>query len=87
MSQLVTDTINTEWTDIEDLITVTASTLYFIQNRGPFAILACEGDSEPTTDEGIVVPPYATLKYEQGTQKLYLKTLNGKCAINISQVG
>lgn len=87
MSQVAIKTLTTEWVDFNTVQTPSADTLYYIQNRGPNAMLAQESDSVPTTEEGIVVPPYSVLKYKLGSQTLYLKSLNGTCTINISEVG
>ena len=73
-----------EWTAFEDIETPTQDKTYYIQNRGPETLIACEGDSEPTTHEGIYVPIYKVLKYVKGSQNLYLRAKSDICTINIS---
>ena len=75
--------LSTTWVAITDLITPEDDKNYFIQNRGPFMVIAVESASTPTTDAGIVVPAYKTLKYVKGTNTLYLKSY-GTSYVNIS---
>ena len=87
MAQVTKATLTTDWTALSDVMTVEENVSYYIQNRSPYNIIACESSSEPTTEEGILVLPYRVLFYEKGTQNLYLRTLENTALINISSEG
>lgn len=84
--QVEFETLTNEWTALSDIITVSGSTTYLIQNRGADTLVLLEADSEPqaTDSEGVLVLPYQTAQYKKGTQDLYLKAFNRGCSINIS---
>ncbi len=46
-------------------------------------LIAVESASAPTTDAGIVIPAYKTLKYVKGINTLYIKSY-GTSYVNIS---
>ena len=75
--------LSTTWVAITDLITPEDDKNYYIQNRGPFMVIAVESASTPTTEAGICIPAYKTLKYVKGSNTLYLKSF-GSSEINIS---
>lgn len=81
--------LTTEWVSLSDIITVDASTTYYIQNRGANVLIAVEPDSEPSDDDtdGVLVQPYKILKYKKGTNDLYLRAFANMCSINISSEG
>ena len=89
MAQIKMFTLTEEWAEFGEIIegTPESGKLYYIQNRGNDYFIACEGAGEPTTDAGLVIPPRSVLKYEVGSQNLYLKAKNGNCAINVSIEG
>lgn len=84
MAQIALENLTTTWVEFSDIETPTPDTEYWIQNRGADFLLACEGSAEPTTDEGICVKPYETLKYVKGTENLYLRAYRTTCTINVS---
>lgn len=86
MAQEAFESLTNEWTALSDIITVADDTTYYIQNRGPDVLIACESSSEPTSDEGTVVLPYFVAKYEKGDD-VYLRASSGKCSVNISSKG
>lgn len=75
------------WVAFADIVTPTADTLYFIQNRGYGYLLAQESASAPTKLEGVIIPPYKVLKYIKGTDNLYIRSLKGTCSANITSEG
>lgn len=75
--------LTTSWVAITSLITPEDGKTYYIQNRGPFMVIAQESASTPNTEAGICIPAYKTLKYVKGTDTLYLKSY-GISEINIS---
>lgn len=83
MTQKALETIGTTWIIITDIITPEDDKNYFIQNRGPDMLIAVESASAPSTDAGIVIPAYKTLKYVKGTNTLYLKSY-GTSYVNIN---
>lgn len=83
MAQIELVELTNEWKAFSDIVTPADNTDYYIQNRFG-TMLACEGASEPTTEEGVILKPYKTLKYKKGTQNLYLKAIGNKCTINVS---
>lgn len=89
MAQIKFFTLTEEWSEFGDIIEDTPQNnkLYYIQNRGNDCFIACEGDSEPENEYGIIVPPRSVVKYEVGDQNLYLKAKSGICAINVSMEG
>lgn len=72
------------WSALSDIITVDADKTYYIQNRGSDMLLACEGATEPTDADGVLVRPFEVLKYKKGTGSLYVKAYTATCSINIS---
>lgn len=87
MAQVAFEQIKNEWVELSDLITVSADTTYFIQNRGNDNLIACEGSAEPDSATGVFVKPYETLVYKKGSEDLYLRAFDGRCFINISSEG
>ena len=84
MSQIAFERLTDEWVTLSSLITVENDKTYYIQNRGASVLIACESDSEPSDDDGVLILPYKTLEYKVGDQDLYLKSFTGTCSINIS---
>lgn len=76
-----------EWIELSDIITVDVDKTYYIQNRGPDVLVACEGSSEPVSEEGVLVQPYKVLKYKKGADDLYLRAFANNCSINITSEG
>lgn len=76
-----------EWVALSDIITVDESKTYYIQNRGSNMLLACEGGEKPTESTGVLVKPFEVLKYQKGTDTLYLKAYTEVCTINITSEG
>ena len=74
MTQKASQTLSTTWVAITDIITPEDDKNYFIQNRGPDMVIAVESAATPTTEAGICIPSYKTLKYVKGTDTLYLKS-------------
>ena len=87
MAQEAIEQLTTEWGALSDIITVDSSKTYYIQNRGADVLLAVESASEPTSLDGVLVKPYEVLKYQEGTDPLYLKAYNSNCSINITSEG
>lgn len=78
-----------EWIELSDITTVDSSLTYYIQNRGPDVLVACEDSSKPDEDnrDGILVKPYKVLKYKVGADNLYLRAFANNCSINITSEG
>ena len=74
MTQKALQTLSTTWVAITDIITPEDDKNYFIQNRGPDMVIAVESAATPTTEAGICIPAYKTLKYVKGANTLYLKS-------------
>lgn len=87
MSQIKTKNLTNVWIDFSTITTPVSNKMYFIQNRGPDILVACEGDSTPNKKGGLYVPPYCVLKYKLGSQYLYLKSFKNSCTINVSEEG
>lgn len=77
--------IDLDWVDASTLVTFSSDTEYLIQNRGSGMLLACVADSEPTEDEGTIVPYLMQAHYKVGSGSLYLKSTDKKTYINISE--
>lgn len=86
MSQIGLKKLKKSWVAFSTITQPVSDTLYYIQNRGADYLVACEAISEPTTQEGIFVPPKKILKYKVGNQNLYLRS-TGSCTINVSDEG
>lgn len=87
MAQISLQNLTTEWVAFSSITAVDANATYYIQNRGADYLVACEGSSEPITQEGVFVPPSKILKYKKGNQNLYLRASTKGCSINISNEG
>lgn len=80
--------ITNEWTPFSEITDVDVSATYYIQNRGGDTLVALESESLPDDAEqaGNLILPYQQVKYEKGSQNLYLRALNRICGINITKV-
>ena len=91
--QVGTYELTEEWTDLATLTkaTISAGDEYHIQNRGSASgvlgvLIVCEGDTEPTDNEGEIVMPSKKYEFTKGTQeKLYLRSESGTIKINVTQ--
>lgn len=78
--------LENEWVDIEDIATIQADDMYYIQNRGPDRLIALESETEPTDEQdGVIILPYVQAVYRKGEQKLYLRAFSNLCSINITK--
>lgn len=85
MAQIGFDTIGADWVDASTIGTLTSGTSYIIQNRGAGILLVLESESEPNTEAGMELLPYATLTYKASSDKLWLKSTFGSCRVNICE--
>lgn len=84
MAQISYSKIGSDWVDVTTLGTFTQDGVYYVQNRGSGVLLAVESDTEPVIEAGMTVLPHKVLKYTYDN-KLWVKSLNGSCSINISE--
>lgn len=84
MSQVAIRKIGNSWVSLESIVALDSSTEYYLQNRGDDVLVACEADSEPQDNEGVLILPYKTFNYKKGAQNLYLKSFSANCTVNIS---
>lgn len=89
MAQESIYSLTTAWTALSDIITVDASTTYYLQNRGADILLLVESSSAPSSNsiEGVLVQPYTPISYQKGSDNLYLRALNSTCTVNVSSEG
>ena len=83
MAQVDVKKLENEWIPFSSIVIPVSDRLYYIQNRGPNIMLACEGNSMPIKNDGLMVKPNQVLKYKVGSQNLYLKSESG-CLANVS---
>lgn len=78
--------IETEWVNVEDIVTIETDVTYYIQNRGPARLVALEAESTPDEEQdGTIILPYVQAVYKKGVQNLYLRAFSDQCSINITK--
>lgn len=82
MAQVEVKNLTSSWVALGS----SSGTTYRIQNRGKDYVIAQEADSAPAASNtaGIIVQPFKTVVYEQGTGDLYLRAFSGTASVNVS---
>ena len=87
MAQVGLNTLTKEWLAFSEITTPDEGTTYYIQNRGSDFLLAAESSSTPSDAFGILVRPFEVIKYEKGSQNLYLRAYTTNCTVNVTSEG
>lgn len=87
MQELGSFIINTNWKNIEDLVTISDNKTYYIQNQGPSKFIYKETTQIPENNDtvGNRVAVDDKLIHIKATNNLYIRALNQSTKINIME--
>lgn len=83
------DIDGTDFFDVYTLAGITVGTEIIIQNKSPVTIIVAEKATKPTTDDGFIIAPLASVKVTTGSSGVWVKSQTQgakQAAISVQEV-